>query len=202
MEQGRPGCYLFELLRCGRHPKAAGRKPAGIAFQGEDIFATCILFRGFGIGQSSPQSVLLVHEHNSPYGALRPDAQRLHDPNNFDALHTTTTVVMRSFCKIPAVEMPAHRDDLIGELTAPHFSNHVERRHILKHLSIAPEPKTPYSALLQLVAQHLCILRTDGHGRQFGEGIIVSHGSGMRMIIHIGGERTNDHPHSTIFCGL
>ena len=98
--------------------------------------------------------------------------------------------------------MSAHRDDLIREFTAPQFAHDIERWNILHHLCVAFEPERADISVPDLCAEHFCIPGADSDSGEFGEGIVVTHGPGMRVVVYIGGEGPDHDTDRTIFCSL
>ena len=112
-------------------------------------------------------------------------------------LRASGTIVVGSRAEIPAVEVPAHDDDLVGMLRADQLSDHVVGDDWRQRLARRDERELGVGILAQRVAQAFGRERGDRDGRDLRRRLVVAHRAGVRVVIQLERERSDNRRHGS-----
>src|SRR5262249_20640569 len=111
----------FERERAWRSPRRAPLRPWG--------WARGVMF--FNVSARADQSLLFAAPESDPDCAGRLDAERLNDPHDLHRDSRSRAVVRGAGSRMPRIEMAADHHDLVLQIGAGDFSDHVVAHQIL-----------------------------------------------------------------------
>ena len=134
---------------------------------------------GIPVAQAAPQAVLLVGPQHHADGALGLQAQGLDQAGGFHGEDDASAVILGALAHIPAVQVAAEDDDLLGLLAAAELAHHVGgggvRQGLSAHLQAQADALAPVLHAVQLSGG----LDGDGGGGDLGVGRVVVHDAGV-----------------------
>ena len=138
------------------------------------------------------EAVFFIAEQHHAHRAARALAEALQQPSGGGDDGHAGAVVQRALAQVPAVEMGADEHDLVREVGARHFADHVVRGGVDIALRLQVQLQTQRLALCVQSGHGVGVGHRHGKGRDARHADFIAHGAGVGDALASGGGRGAD----------